>query len=580
MKVLVLNGSPKLENSNTIKLTNAFIEGIKEEYSKTVYNKAIENIEKNNGLEMETLNVYKLDIKPCKGCFVCWKNTPGKCFIKDDMESVIDKILSADVIIWSFPLYYFGMPSQLKALMDRQLPMNLPFMASREDGNSDTGSHIPRYDISSKRTVIISTCGFYTSEGNYDSLNLQFDRCFGKNNYEKLYCGQGELFRVEELKKRTNQYLEIVKNAGKDFIEGKITIDTKNKLSELLYPRDVFEAMADASWGIEYAAKENKADEKKQIDEKDNYNKKDQSYFFTKQMAALYNKKSWNGSDKVLEMNYTDINKTYQIILSKDGAEVIDDNFKKYTTKIKTPISVWMDIAKGVIDGKQAVMQHMYTVSGDFELMMNWDEIFGVDINDGNQTQNGQVDLNDNNVDMKKSNMNFMLIPWIVIWISLSIDSFWGGILGITASSIIPLIALNSRLTIFDALSFIMVSIISILAILGVTPIILMPTSYLLFGIMWTFTVFRKIPLTAYYSMNDFGEKKALENPLFLRTNRILTAAWGILYLITPIWTYFLMNTKIAYTTGIINSILPVFLGIFTKWFIGWYPPYYLSEKN
>lgn len=568
MKVLVLNGSPKLENSNTIKLTNAFIEGIKEEYSKTVYNKAIENIEKNNGLEMETLNVYKLDIKPCKGCFVCWKNTPGKCFIKDDMESVIDKILSADVIIWSFPLYYFGLPSQLKALMDRQLPMNLPFMASREDGNSDTGSHIPRYDISSKRTVIISTCGFYTSEGNYDSLNLQFDRCFGKNNYEKIYCGQGELFRVEELKKRTNQYLEIVKNAGKEFIEKRISEETKNKLSELLYPRDVFEAMADASWGIEYAGKENKADEK------------DESYFFTKQMAALYNKNSWNGSDKVLEMNYTDINKTYQIILSKDGAEVIDDNFKKYTTKIKTPISVWMDIAKGIIDGKQAVMQHMYTVSGEFELMMNWDEIFGVDINDGNQTQNGQGDLNDNNVDMKKSNMNFMLIPWIVIWISLSIDSFWGGILGITASSVIPLIALNSRLTIFDALSFIMVSIISILAILGVTPIILMPTSYLLFGIMWTFTVFRKIPLTAYYSMNDFGEKKALENPLFLRTNRILTAAWGILYLITPIWTYFLMNTKIAYTTGIINSILPVFLGIFTKWFIGWYPPYYLSEKN
>ena len=179
-----------------------------------------------------------------------------------------------------------------------------------------------------------------------------------------------------------------------------------------------------------------------------------------------------------------------------------------------------------------------------------------------------------------KTNMNFMLIPWIVIWISLSIDSFWGGILGIIVSSAIPLIALNSKLTIFDSLSFIMVSIISILAILGVDPAILMPTSYLLFGIMWTITVFRKIPLTAYYSMNDFGAEKALGNPLFLRTNRILTAAWGILYLITPIWTYFLMNTSIAYTTGIINSIFPFFLGIFTKWFIDWYPPYYLSEKN
>ena len=29
-------------------------------------------------------------------------------------------------------------------------------------------------------------------------------------------------------------------------------------------------------------------------------------------------------------------------------------------------------------------------------------------------------------------------------------------------------------------------------------------------------------------------------------TNRILTAAWGILYLLTPIWTYFIMQTGAA----------------------------------
>lgn len=555
MKILVLNGSPKIENSNTMKLTNSFIEGMKQSHIK------LSEIEK-----FEVLNIYKLDIKPCKGCFGCWKNTPGKCIIKDDMDIIIDKILNSDVIIWSFPLYYFGLPSQMKALMDRQLPMNLPFMAKREDGNTDTGSHIPRYDLSNKKTVIISTCGFYTAEGNYDALNLQLDRCFGKDNYEKIYCGQGELFKVEELKKRTDQYLKVVEAAGIEFAEGKITHQTRNKLLELLYPRDVFEAMADASWGIENEESQNKKE--------DSNIPRDDSYFFTKQMAALYNKKSWNATDRVLEMNYTDINKKYQIILSKDGQKVIYDNFIEYTTRINTPISVWMDIAKGKLDGQQAVMDNMYTVSGDFEIMMKWDEIFGSE-NVGNEN-NVQ---NSNNIIEKKSNMNFMLIPWIVIWISLSIDAFWGGVIGIIVSSAIPLISLKSRLTIFDTISFIVVSLISILAILGVNPVILMPLSYLLFGIMWIVTIFNKIPLTAYYSMDDFGKEKALKNALFLRTNRILTAAWGMLYIITPIWTYFIMNTNMSYLTGVINSILPIFLGLFTTWFVKWYPPYYLSEK-
>lgn len=561
MKILVLNGSPKIENSNTMKLTNSFIEGMKQSHIKS------SEIEK-----FEVLNIYKLDIKPCKGCFGCWKNTPGKCIIKDDMESIIEKILKSDTIIWSFPLYYFGLPSQMKALMDRQLPMSLPFMSKRSDGNSDTGSHAPRYDISNKKTVIISTCGFYTSEGNYDALDLQFDRCFGKNKYDKIYCGQGELFRIDELKKRTDQYLKIVEQAGMEFSKGSIKQDTKNKLSELLYPREIFEAMADASWGIE---NEESSDKEKTNKGQDLDNKKDESYFFTKQMAALYNKKSWNGKDRVLEMNYTDINKKYQIILSKDGQKVIDNNFIEYTTKINTPISVWMDIAKGVIDGQQAVMENKYTVAGDFEIMMKWDEIFGIEnLDDEDNKKNSYEKIH------KKSNMNFMLIPWIVIWIMLSIDPLWGGVLGITVSASIPLLSLKSRLTIFDALSFIMVSIISILAILGINTIILMPLSYLLFGIMWSVTIFQEIPLTAYYSMDDFGKENALKNKLFLRTNRILTAAWGILYLVTPIWTYFIMNTNMAYLTGIINSILPFFLGFFTKWFINWYPPYYLSEKK
>jgi hypothetical protein len=59
------------------------------------------------GIEIEEIQVNRLEIRPCLGCFSCWDKTPGKCCIQDDMREVIQKLLWADVTVWSFPLYYY-----------------------------------------------------------------------------------------------------------------------------------------------------------------------------------------------------------------------------------------------------------------------------------------------------------------------------------------------------------------------------------------------------------------------------------------------------------------------------------------
>ena len=38
-------------------------------------------------------------------------------------------------------------------------------------------------------------------------------------------------------------------------------------------------------------------------------------------MAALYNKDAYDGKDRVIEMNYTDLDRSYQIFLGKDGSK-------------------------------------------------------------------------------------------------------------------------------------------------------------------------------------------------------------------------------------------------------------------
>ena len=522
MNILVVNGSPRAENSNSMKLTRVFLDGA--------------------DYDAEIIAVAKLRIKPCLGCFACWQKTPGQCAVKDDMAEVLNKIIAADVIVWSFPLYYFSLPGSLKNLIDRELPLNLPFMSD----DTANGGHPPRYDLSRQRHAVISTCGFWRSEGNYDAVTAMFDHMYGGGNYAKIFCGQGELFNVPELRNRTLAYLELVRKAGAEFAKGGITPETQTELAEPLYPRETFEQMADASWGLS---------ENGEIADDDGFR-------FMTQMAALYRP---DGKERVVEFAYTDINKTYQIVCDADGHSVIRDDFKPYTTRIETSYAGWRAIARGEISGKDAMFQRKYRVLGDFDLMLHWDELFDTAPATSTLTKK-------ENEKSQKTNMAVLLAPWMVIWVALAVNPAVGGVLGIITAAAVPLIWLCFTPTLFERISVFAVAGLSLLAFAGVDTRLVVPASYGLFGTIWFSTVFCKIPLTAYYSQHGYGGGKALENPLFMRTNRILTACWGLLFLLTPFWTYWLMTTDVSPFVGCINLAAPVIMGVLAAWFQKWYP--------
>lgn len=548
MKIFIINGSPKGDKSNSYQLTKAFLSGMM---------LGLEEAGRGGTAEIEKVDVNRLDIHPCIGCFSCWNKTPGKCCIQDDMQDIIAKLLWADVTIWSFPLYYYSVPGGLKNLIDRQLPMELPFMVERED-DVGNGSHPSRYDMSGKQNIIISTCGFYTAEGNYDGICSLFGHMCGKDKYTALFCGQGELFRVPEVSGRTGRYLEVVKKAGQEYINGGIRKSTRTELEQLLYPKETFEAMADASWGID-----------RESGEKDS-----EALIFTKQMAALYHKAAYPGKDQVLEMYYTDLNECYQILLGRDGSQVFTDGSLTATTRIETPYTVWCSIAAGEIRGDEALMKRMYKVKGDFQVMLQWDAYFGSgeEEQNGKETAEQRESLRSIHSSTKPTNMNIMLFPWIIFWVAVCIHGYAGSLLSIASCAVIPLLFYRSKKTRYDAVTGVLVTGFSIGILLGVPERIIIPLSYLSFGVMWTLTCFGKVPLTAHYSMNQYGGEDALQNPLFIRTNWILTLMWGILYLLTPIWTYIIMGTNASGLTGAINSVLPMFMGIFTAWFQKWYP--------
>ena len=99
MKVLGIMGSPRRQSNTEILLDNA-LEGAMEA-----------------GAEIEKVLVSKLKISPCLEIYACLKD--GNCAIKDDMQLLYEKLLEADHIIFTSPIFFYGITSQAKAIIDR-----------------------------------------------------------------------------------------------------------------------------------------------------------------------------------------------------------------------------------------------------------------------------------------------------------------------------------------------------------------------------------------------------------------------------------------------------------------------------
>lgn len=237
MKILVINGSPRGERSNTLRLTRAFTRGL---------------CSAAPGSEVEELDLRCMNLHECSGCFTCWTKTPGRCVHPDDMNGALLKYVEADALIFSFPLYYFSLPSRLKLFLDRTLPLSLPVM----NPDSPYGGHPLRDErLLRKRMALISTCGFYTAEGNYGAVRAQFDRLWGAGNYAALFCGQGELFRRDQthpiVLDLVSQRLELLQRAGAEFAQGSVSAETAEAAAQPLLPRQVFESATNASWKVQ-----------------------------------------------------------------------------------------------------------------------------------------------------------------------------------------------------------------------------------------------------------------------------------------------------------------------------------------
>lgn len=100
--VLIISASPR-KNGNSNILCDRFAQGAGE-----------------SGHNVEKVFIAEKNIAYCRGCGVC--NSTHKCVQKDDMADVLDKMVTADVIVLATPVYFYSMDGQMKTFIDRTVP--------------------------------------------------------------------------------------------------------------------------------------------------------------------------------------------------------------------------------------------------------------------------------------------------------------------------------------------------------------------------------------------------------------------------------------------------------------------------
>jgi len=394
MKVLALNGSPRMKASSTYHMLQPLLEGMEAA-----------------GAETELIHIRKLDLEVCIGCYTCWVRTPGECIHKDkdSMTEAMEHYNTADLVVFGTPLYHFSMSGIMKTFIDRTLPRIEPWLIPHPDIPGVT-FHPERFHKPNK-IMLVSPCGFPEFD-HFESLVATFKHMAHMERFDYL----GEILRpgAEALSRRSLQalfaaYYDLVRQAGEQIIrDGRISDLLQAELRKDLFPggKQAFYDMAGAYW-------EQQMDRFKVPEEKrytvpilaadldsvayvpgakrvsEGITQIDGRYYVPNEqminyLAGMYNPKA-----------IPDLRATIQFTITPPKDVEFDPGFADWylnindrkcsvhqgrtalpTLAITTHHEVWQDIGMGLLDAEAAFTDGKFDANGSMTLMEQFPQIF------------------------------------------------------------------------------------------------------------------------------------------------------------------------------------------------------------
>ena len=131
------------------------------------------------GHEVESIHLFNKNIMGCLACGKC-KETPDEvaCVQKDDALEILEKMASSDLVVFTSPLYFWGLAGPLKTFIDRTYSLYVDY-------------HKPTHRslVEGQRQALLVTGGG-AYENNAEPVFIAFDRLQKPHKAVKA----GELF--------------------------------------------------------------------------------------------------------------------------------------------------------------------------------------------------------------------------------------------------------------------------------------------------------------------------------------------------------------------------------------------------
>jgi multimeric flavodoxin WrbA len=177
MKVLLINGSPKVKGCTY----TALLEVAKE-------------LEKEN-IETEIFHIGNKPIRGCMACGGCSKDDSSRCVFNDDAVNIaLEKAKDADGFIFGSPVHYAGASGQMTSFLDRffyagdgfQYKPGAAVISCRRGGSTAAFDQLNKYFTISNMPVVSSQYwnmvhGNTPEEVKQDLEGMQTMRTLGKN---------------------------------------------------------------------------------------------------------------------------------------------------------------------------------------------------------------------------------------------------------------------------------------------------------------------------------------------------------------------------------------------------------------
>jgi len=346
MKILSINSSPRTGGeSKTELMLNYLVEGMQEA-----------------GAEVEVVNLREKKIKHCIGCFTCWTKTPGNCIHKDDMtKELFPKWLKSDLVVYATPLYHYTVNAEMKAFIERTLPVLEPFFEQRDNRTVHPLRQTP------PDAVVLSVAGFLEMSV-FDQLSNYVQFLFGGNRrlLAEIYRPAAEMLSSIEDKKE--EVFEATIQAGRELVTSRqVSTETLNQIQQPIIDFQTFAQMGNLFWKtcISEGVSPKEFREKNMIPRPDSIESFMLIFPFGLNSEAV-------GDRKIsLQFNFSgEVTGSCYFIIEKGNVSPKEGSRKNPDITIETPFELWMDIITGKADGQQMFMEQKYTVEGDLSLMI------------------------------------------------------------------------------------------------------------------------------------------------------------------------------------------------------------------